>query len=287
MKKILSFGLLIVLTIGILAGCGTKDAANTSSMTSEQQGGTSAKPAKAQDTGSTKGKRFDSLKDFCDAVTEIESKHEAIINEYDGMPVIEVPAAFMPIVTAPIFEMLNLDNKDGRFEGDNPISGVKQFIEKKGPNITFGNDYIRHKDGFSPNDKKGDRVVANGSFDGNKGIFKLEEYSQRDGVYISKTNIWCRLTDDDTVLLFYQFGNNTDIRGDEKISDTAIFLTTGKNHYDFVIARNTSGPNYAVLPCEADTVEEAQKLFTEKGYEIDRTGGIKNGKYEVNILKLN
>ncbi|WMJ78682.1 MULTISPECIES: hypothetical protein [unclassified Sedimentibacter] len=287
MKKILGAVLIVFMIVGMFTGCGeniTIDVPLTSE--NEENEVSSAidkisEPVNPEPDNSSKSKSFDKISDFIDAVTEIEGIHEKVINEYENIPVIEIPAAFMPLATASMYELLNMDNKDGRFEGTGMISGFQEFIEKNGRVYSFGRDDVREKDGFTPYDKAGDRLVENGSFDGNKNLFHTESYSERNSALIQKTSVYCLLTNDDTVILLYQFGNNFDSRGEAIKADHAVFLTVSKNHYDFVLAQNTTGADFQVLPFSITTTEEAKKLFMDNGYKIDKTGGIYDGKYEV------
>lgn len=287
MKKNLGIVLIIFMIIVMSTGCGgnkTIDAPLTPENEENEVSSTSnnvAEPATPKPDNSSKSKGFDKISDFIDAVSEIDGIHEEVINGYEDMPVIEIPAAFMPLATASMYELLNMDNKDGRFEGIGMVSGYQEFIEKNGRVFSFGRDDVREKDGFTPYDKAGDRLVENGSFDGDKKLFQTESYSERNGALIQKIRVYCLLTNDDTVILLYQFGNNFDSRGESIKAGHAVFLTVSKNHYDFVLAKNTEGADFQVLPFNITTIEEAEKLFTDSGYKIDKTGGIYDGKYEV------
>ena len=61
------------------------------------------------------------------------------------------------------YDLLNTENKDGRHEGKFFILDYPAFVEKKGPQLTFGYEYTRTEAGFNPNWKVGDKVVENGS----------------------------------------------------------------------------------------------------------------------------
>lgn len=68
----------------------------------------------------------------------------------------------LEFLTGVQYDLLNMDNKNGRFEGELFLAGFPAFIERGGDQLTFGYDFIRDEDGFSPSMKTGDRVVENG-----------------------------------------------------------------------------------------------------------------------------
>lgn len=287
MKKILGIVIMMFIIAGIFSGCGDNKPIEAPLPSVNQENESPQIVNEVSETvttnidNSSTSMHFDKISDFIEAVTEMEGIHEEVINEYDGMPIIEIPVAFMPLVSASMYELLNIDDKDGRFEGKGMLSGYNEFIEKKGRVFNFGRDDVREKDGFTPNDKAGDRLVENGSFDGDKNLFHTEGHSERNGAIIQKTSMSCMLTKDNTLILLYQFGNNFNSKGEEYKANQAIFLTVGKEHYEFILAHNIVGANFKVLPFNITTIKEAQKIFEDNDFIIDTTGGIYDGKYEV------
>lgn len=275
MKKFLSLILALILLAGIITGCaGGKSqtaAPSGDGSQSEAAGGTEQESPEGN-----KGKTFSTLKDYVDAVTAIEGQHEAIINQYEGMPVLELPAAMLPIASVPIYEMHNLNNKDGRFEGVGFGSKIPEYIEKRGAQITFGKDGVRENDGFSPDDKKGDRVVENGSLDGERGSLRTEYFAERDGAKVYRCVTQSILVDGESVAILFQYGKSGD-----KSKTTGVFISAGKENYDFVTATSGAGTDFDEILLDFASTEKAVEAFEANGLTIEMTGGITNGKFEV------
>jgi len=281
--KLLHVLITLSILIGIFTGCGADkadfNASSSKSSPSEVPEDNTQKPP--EDSGqeppeTVKTGKFPSLQDYIDVIVELEGLHEAAINRYDGMPVLEVPSALVSIATLPMYEILNLEDKDGRFEGIGFGSGMPEFIEKNGAQITFGRDGVREEDGFSPEDKKGDRIVEQGSLDGDKGSLRTEHYTERNGAKVNRYVIQSVLTDADSIALLYQYGKSGD-----RSNSTAVFLTAGKNHYNFVVATGDGDADFAEIPLSFTDAEDAVAAFEANGYTIDKTGGVKDGVYEV------
>lgn len=283
LRKLLHVLITLSILIGIFTGCGADkadfNASSSKSSPSEVPEDNTQKPP--EDSGqeppeTVKTGKFPSLQDYIDVIVELEGLHEAAINRYDGMPVLEVPSALVSIATLPMYEILNLEDKDGRFEGIGFGSGMPEFIEKNGAQITFGRDGVREEDGFSPEDKKGDRIVEQGSLDGDKGSLRTEHYTERNGAKVNRYVIQSVLTDADSIALLYQYGKSGD-----RSNSTAVFLTAGKNHYNFVVATGDGDADFAEIPLSFTDAEDAVAAFEANGYTIDKTGGVKDGVYEV------
>jgi len=281
--KLLHVLITLSILIGIFTGCGADkadfNASSSKSSPSEVPEDNTQKPP--EDSGqeppeTVKTGKFPSLQDYIDVIVELEGLHEAAINQYDGMPVIEVPSAILSIALLPMYEIHNLDEKDGRFEGIGFGSGMPEFIEKSGTQITFGRDGVREEDGFSPEDKKGDRIVEQGSFDGDKGSLRTEHYTERNGAKVNRYVVQSVLTDGESFALLYQYGKSGD-----GSNASAVFLTAGKNHYNFVVATGDGDADFSEIPLSFADAEEAVAAFEANGYTIDKTGGIKDGVYEV------
>lgn len=291
LRKLLLVLITLSILIGIITGCGADKAnlneSSSKSRQSEAAEGNTQKPSesstqkpaeesKQETSGLGRGDKITSLQSYIDIIMEIEGQHEAAINRYDGMPVLEVPSALVSIATLPMYEILNLEDKDGRFEGIGFGSGMPEFIEKNGAQITFGRDGVREEDGFSPEDKKGDRIVEQGSLDGDKGSLRTEHYTERNGAKVNRYVIQSVLTDADSIALLYQYGKSGD-----RSNSTAVFLTAGKNHYNFVVATGDGDADFAEIPLSFTDAEDAVAAFEANGYTIDKTGGVKDGVYEV------
>lgn len=274
MKKILSIVFVLVLTISI-AGCGaSKDTAGSSANQSSASGTSTSSDSK------TSGK-IDTITKFCDALSAEQKLTEQIINNYEGMPILELVTPQQNLAAAVFYELLNMDNKEGKFEGKFGLSDHNGFIEKKGNISTFGYDYIYSQEKSFGNSKKGDRIVENGVFDADKQYYKSEEFSERDGKKISVSWTEFQRLADGTFLVLQSFGNAFNGKGDAVNSNKFIYLVIGKDRYDFVIAKANIGPIFTpvLLSDKGEmTKQQASELFKSSGWTIDETGGIIDGK---------
>jgi hypothetical protein len=227
---------------------------------------------------------IEKIGDMADAWNDLYKNNEAVINKYDGMPIMGLVTPPVTFIATVQFDLLNIDNKDGRIEGKLMFAGYNGFVEKAGAKITFGYDHKLEKDGFGPNAKAGDHNVEKGSLDLAKEYYISEEFTERAGRKISRTyHEFKRLGDKSMICLAFS-GQTFNGKGDEDTNDEVIFLHNGKNQYDFVIARAKTGPEFKSISF-ADkgdlTKEQAIELFKATGYTIDQTGGIMDGKLVV------
>jgi hypothetical protein len=227
---------------------------------------------------------FEKIGDMADAWNELYKQNEAVINGYEGMPIMGLVTPSITFITSVQFDLLNIDNKDGHIEGKLMFAGYNGFVEKAGAKITFGYDHRLEKDGFGPSAKAGDHSVENGSLDLAKEFYICEMFTERAGRKISRSyHEFKRLGDKSMICLAFS-GQVFNGKGDEDASDEVIFLHNGKNQYDFVIARAKTGPEFKSMSF-ADkgdlTKTQAMELFRTAGYTIDQSGGIKDGKLIV------
>ena len=278
-KRILVFSTLLCVALLFMA-CGggkspEKPAGNSAS--ASQPADNTAAPA-AEKSGLQK------IGDMADAWSALYNQNEAVINKYDDMPIMGLLTPAMAFISAVQFDLLNIDNKDGRFEGNLMLAGYNGFVEKAGAKITFGSDYKREKDGFGPAAKAGDRDVENGSLALDKEHYISETFTERAGRKISRSYTEFKRLGDGSMICLAFSGHTINGKGDEDISDEVIFLHNGKNQYDFIIANAKTGPEFKSISF-ADkgdlTKEQAIELFKTAGYIIDQSGGIKDGKLVV------
>ncbi len=222
--------------------------------------------------------------DMSEAWQDLYKQNEAVINQYDGMPIMELVTPPVTFTSTVQFDLLNIDNQDGRFEGKLMLAGYNGFVEKSGARITFGSDRKLEKDGFGPAAKAGDRNVENGSLDLDKEYYIAETHTERAGRKISRSYHEFKRLGDGSMVCLALSGRTINMRGDNDISDDVIFLRNGKNQYDFVIAKAKTGPEFKSISFadQGDlTKEQAIELFKAAGYAIERTGGIRDGKLVV------
>ena len=229
----------------------------------------------------TKGK-IDNIVDYTDAWTNLYASHEAAVNAYQGMPVMELVMVGLPLANSIFYSMLNLDNVDGDFAGAIGFSGVDGFYNKKGDVATFGNDYLREADGFTATEKAGDQVITDGIFDAGKGYLRVEDLVKREGKNVSRTYTEFYHLDDGAFLCLYQVSGDYDYGGSESKTNSLTFIDMSEEHYEFIVAEGTAGVDGKVLALKDNmTVEDAEALFLEAGYTIKLTGGIRDGVFVV------
>jgi hypothetical protein len=221
---------------------------------------------------------------MADAWNDLYKSNEAVINKYEGMPIMGLVTPPITFIAGVQFDLLNIDNKDGRIEGKLMFAGYNGFVEKAGAMITFGYDHKLEKNGFGPSAKAGDRNVENGSFAFDKEYYIAEMFTERTGRKISRSYHEFKRLGDKSIICLAFSGQTFNGKGDEDMSDEVVFLHNGKNQYDFVIAKGKTGPEFKSISF-ADTgdltKEQAIGLFKTAGYTIDQSGGIKDGKLVV------
>jgi len=225
--------------------------------------------------------QLESIADFADLWTSLYNNNESVINEYDGMPIMALVLPGTCFISGVQYGLLNLENKDGRYEGELMFAGFQGFIEKDGSNLTFGYDDVLEKDGFGPSAKAGDRKVENGNCDLKNVYFYEESYSERNGSQFQRSTSEFRQEKDGSISCFVLSGNSLDFRGNKAISNEAIFIRNGKDQYDFVVAKAEVGPNFEIISLkdrEDMTKEQAIQVFQDAGYVLEMSGGIVDGK---------
>ena len=224
---------------------------------------------------------FEKIGDIFDAWNGLYNQNEAAINDYEGMPILELVTPATTFIGSIQFDFLNMDNRDGRFEGKLPLAGYVGFVEKAGSKIRFGYDRILEEDGFGPLAKAGDHAVENGALDLVQEYYRVENFTERGGKRISRGyGEFKRLGDGSMICLTFD-GHAINARGEEVSDDSVIYLHNGNNRYDFVVGKGKTGPQFQFISF-ADKgdlrKEQAIELFKATGYTIDKSGGIKDGK---------
>ena len=237
--KIIALSVLL-LVAAWTSGCGGKDA-------SQAPSGETASAAKPAETAAPQAqeaakKGFQKIGDFMDAWSALYNQNEAVINGYEGMPIMELVTPPMTFIGTVQFDLLNPENKNGRFEGTMMLAGKKGVVEKSGSKITFGYDVVLEKDGFGPLAKAGDREVLKGSLDLDPGYYRAEESTERSGKMIVRSYHEFKRLADGSIICFVFSGQTINARGDEETSDDVIYIHNGKGQYDFVVGKGNHGP---------------------------------------------
>lgn len=278
-KGIMVFSVLLCVSLLFTACSGGK-----APQTPAEDSASASQPADSPSAMAAAKSGFEKIGDMADAWNDLYKNNEAVINKYDGMPIMGLVTPPMTFIATVQFDLLNSDNKDGRIEGKLMFAGYDGFVEKAGAKITFGYDHKLEKDGFGPAAKAGDRNVENGSLALDKEYYISEEFTERAGRKISRSYTEFKRLSDGSMICLALSGQTINGKGDEDIRDEVIFLRNGKNQYDFVIANAKTGPEFKNISF-ADkgdlTKEQAIALFKTTGYAIDQSGGIKDGKLVV------
>ncbi len=224
------------------------------------------------------------ISDFAEAWSTLYKANEKPINEYQGMPVLELVTPPLSFATAVQFDLMNMDNKDGRFDGKMMLAGWKGFVEKSGSRITFGYDDKLEKDGFGPAHKAGDRVVGSGSVALDTASYALETAVERSGRKIVRDYTEFKRLPDGSMICLSLNGHTLDGKGDASVRNQVIYLHNGAGRYDFVVANAKTGPEFAKLSFAEKgdlTKEQALELVKASGYTVEASGGIRDGRLVV------
>lgn len=279
-KRMTAFSLLLCVAL-LFSACGGGKTPQKPAEESASQPAKSAEPA-APATPVRSG--LQKISDMSDAWGALYSQNEKAINDYNGMPIMDLVTPALIFLGGVQFDMLNPDNRDGRFEGKLMLAGYKGFVEKAGARITFGYDDKLEKDGLGPAAKAGDRMASSGSLALDKEYYICETYTERAGKKINRNYSEFKRLGDGSMICLAMNGRTIDARGDEVLSDDAIFLHNGAGRYDFVIAKAKTGPEFKSISF-ADkgdlTKAQALELFKAAGYAIETSGGILDGKLVV------
>lgn len=273
-SKVIMLSILLCVFL-MFTGCGgdvenSDSSANTTSM--------------GKEVSNDKSNGFKKIADMSEAWNDLYSKNERIINNYEGMPVIELASVGMGFISGIQYDLLNMDNKDGRFEGELLMAGYQGFVDKKGSKIVFGYDDVLDKDGFGPNNKAGDRMVENGLFLTDKEYYVSDSFTERNGVKTSRNYYEFKRLKDGSMICFELNASTNDFRGDENIRNNFVFIHLGDNICDFVIASAKTGTEFEKLSLVGKdnlTKEQVVEIAQNAGYTIEKNGGIKDGEFIV------
>lgn len=287
MRQKVAIYLILLFSFGLLIGCGSDRQAVSGQNPDKIEDATPSQepgkqPGDAGKSGNASSGRPDTMQGFLEEWNRTYKLHEKAVNAYEGMPVIDIFTVPLPLTSGPMYEILNMENKDGRHEGKLALSGLQAFIEKNGTKSVFGYDTLREQDGSGPNSKAGDRLVENGIFEADKGYFKTENQVERDGNTVDKTVAEYLRSPGGVFAAMYQYGSEFDARGDERKSTTAVFLLMGEKQYRFVVAKGEAGAAFQETALkDGMTAEEAEDLLAKAGYRIQSTGGVQDGVFTV------
>ncbi|MDD2497493.1 MAG: hypothetical protein PHT78_02625 [Desulfitobacteriaceae bacterium] len=222
---------------------------------------------------------FKKISDFCDAWNSLYNQNEAAINNSEYI-IFELVAAGTDFISGVQYDLLNMENKNGRFEGDLMMAGFPGFLERSESKMSFGYDYIREEDGFAPTMKAGDRIVEEGSCDLGKETYQTETFTERNGEKIERIYSEYKRIKGGEMICLRTTGHSINAREEAELSNTCTYIKAGKDQYDFVIGKAAQGPTFEKLSfIDKDdlTKDEARQMLEAAGYQIEQSGGIANG----------
>ena len=275
--------LLTILMMLTLASCGVRKSLDdkiaekvTEGVVNKATGGeaTSNKKSDGQSSSSIK-----TISDYSAAWNEVYNQNEAAINKYDE-PIMELVSPGLEFVSGVQYDLLNMENKDGRFEGELMMAGFPGVLERKGSKMSFGYDYIRDEDGFGPTMKVGDRIVEDGNCDLGKGTYVTETFTERNGQKIERSYSEFKRFKNGEMICLRTYSSSLNFSGEAALSNTCTYIKAGKDKFDFVIGKATQGPAFEKLSFidKNDlSKDEARQMMEAAGYQIEKSGGIANG----------
>lgn len=265
----------IAAAFAVAAGCGRGD--GPKKPTAEAAPKAAAVPAAEP----AAGKSLQKIADFAEAWNQLYKQNEKSVNNYQGMPIIELVTPPLTFAIGVQFDLMNTNAQDGRFDGKMLLAGWKGFVERSGSRVVFGYDDKLEKDGFGPAAKAGDRVVGNGTVDFAKGSYLCETATERAGKKIVRDHTEFRRLADGSMICLSLNGHAFDGRGDASLRNEVIYLHNGAGRYDFVVGKAKTGPDFATLSLAEKgdlTKQQALDLVKASGYAIEASGGIRDGQ---------
>ena len=218
---------------------------------------------------------IESLSNIVEMWTEASTAHSDAVSGYDNQENLFLPLQLVgPELTLAMigqYDLLNIYNNDGRFEGELMFSGYKAFVEKSGPKIVFGSDNVVDEETGSY--EIGDRIVENGEADLNRVWIKSEEHVERDGATITHSYVEVLKMSDGSMALFSLSGNKDSGETD------AVFVHASQTVYEYVVATAQFGVDFDVLSLGNGFDRAQARSFLEgAGYTVTAIGSDVKGK---------
>jgi hypothetical protein len=245
---------------------------NIPSVTNPENGSSSDAPSGQPSLGDTE---MNSLSNIVEKWQEASEAHTDAVSAYDNQDNLFLPLQLVgPELTLAMivqYDLLNIYNNDGRFEGELMFSGFKAFVEKSGPKIVFGGDNTITEETGSY--EIGDRIVENGEADLNKVWVKSEEYVERGGATITHSYVEVIQMNDGSMALLSLSGNSDSGETD------AVFIHAGQTVYEYVVATAQLGVDFSVLSLGNGFDKAQARSFLESaGYTVTSIGSDVSGK---------
>lgn len=225
---------------------------------------------------------FTCIVDVSDYWSSLYATNEKAVNEYEGLESLVVVTPGLCFVTGVQYDILNINNVDGRFDGELLLAGYEGFVDKNGSQLTFGYEDVLDEDGFTNTMKAGDKKVENGNCNLNNGYYYSNSYTERDGVIITRSTNEFQKESDGSMSALVMEGNTMDFRGNEALSTSYTFIRIGDGWMEYVYAKSEIGTSYEELHLKENmTKEAAVEMLEAAGATIDHTGGVKDGAFYI------
>ena len=287
LKKLIA--VLVILTLVFsLAACGKKNGgspADNSKQTTKQADNKpddddndgnydDDKPSPGSSKGGIYDKPGEELVSFFDAYDDAIDPFEKPMNEFetDDFSLFDVTMDYItPLAYISTIGMYDLLEVFGTDEGE--------YRKEAGGVITFGKEYIRDENGFSPNDLEGDKVVEKGSLDTKSNTLKLEQSVERDGEIMRRLVLETALLPNGTwVSQVFHVNFSMADRGIED-AGKAHFITFNKDTLEMLVAKFDYDFEFTYNSIEGKSNVSVEDMA--QGYELLRGLTVKNGKAEA------
>ncbi|NLB51489.1 MAG: hypothetical protein GX808_00940 [Syntrophomonadaceae bacterium] len=272
--KVLAMCIILLIAL-VTSGCG--GASSEPAATESGQAG--QPPASSEKTDEQSSGKLNTISDFSEAWNSAYNQNEAAINNYEGV-IMELATPGLEFISGIQFDLLNMENKNGHFEGELMMAGWPGVMEKDGAKIKFGYDTIREEDGFSPSMKAGDRLVEDGKCDLSKGTYQTESFTERNGEKVNRSYSEFKQLKNGDMICLMTTSYSINAMQEAVLSNTCIYIKAGKDKFDFVIGIATQGPAFEkLLMLDKDDLakDEARQMMEAAGYQIRDSGYVENG----------
>lgn len=223
---------------------------------------------------------FENITKLSEYWSDLYATNETAVNGYVGLETLAILTPGLSLAIGCQYDILNLYNEDGHFEGNLLLAGYSAFADKKGSEITFGYDEAMEEDTFSA--KKGDRLVENGNCNLDKGYYFTDSHTDRGGdIIIRSTTEFMKYSDGSMSSMVIE-GRNLNYYDEEELSTSYTFMWMSDGKLEYAVANTETGTDFDVIHLEEGmTKEKAMELFEAAGATIAHSGGNKDGKFSL------
>jgi hypothetical protein len=191
--------------------------------------------------------------------------------------------AEIPFILGSSYDQLNPQGTYGRFEGTLGFTNRKAFLEKSGPLLSFGNEFVRDFDGFSVAERKGDLELEEGSLHLQTGHMLSRRSVTRSETEIERDTYEYKLLEGGGMSLIATWGDLYNFQGDEANRTEAVYLRVTEAGLDFIIARAYTGVAFTPVSLgDGDLLpEDARAAFEAAGFSVSISGTVQDGTVTI------